>query len=178
MSPERRERPNREPFHPTPLPEELVEFLEEQPDYLCLPHGTNLGTIFLIKAPAIEIAAMPNPVRISVQHGLFEHPRAPVVGTVIRIYDKPDAPLAMESFTNIDDPVQREDFAALAHQKQLWLLLYDEQIRHRLTKQVPNREDQAITGILEQALKLRRAIPDERFGFDAAKLDVMRQTHL
>jgi hypothetical protein len=178
MSPERRERPSREPFHPTPLPAELVAFLKEQPDYLCLPHGTNLGTIFLIKAPGVEIAAMPNPVRISVQHGLFEHPRAPVIRTVIRIYDKPDAPLAMESFTNIDDQVQRDDFAALAAQKEIHLLFYDEAIRHRLTKQVPNRDDQALTALLEKALELRRAIPDADFDFDLAKLDVMRRTRL
>jgi hypothetical protein len=176
MNPERH--PSREPFHPTPLPDELVEFLKEKPDYLCLPHGTNLGTIFLIKAPAVEIAAMPNPVRISVQHGLFEHPQAPVIRTVIRIYDKPDAPLALESFTNVDDPVQREDFAALAAQKEIHLLFYDEAIRHRLTKRVPNRDDQALSGILDKALELRRAIPAQAYDFDIAKLDVMRRTRL
>jgi hypothetical protein len=111
-------------------------------------------------------------------HGLFEHPQAPVIRTVIRIYDRPDATLAMESFTNVDDPVQREDFAALAHQKQIHLLFYDEAIRHRLTKQVPNRDDQALTAMLDKALELRQTIPDERFDFDLAKLDVMRQTSL
>ena len=46
-------------------------------------------------------------------------------------------PLKLETFTNLGDELQRADFAALAEQEELVLLLYNEQLQHRLAKRVP-----------------------------------------
>jgi hypothetical protein len=57
---------------------------------------------------------------------------------VVKIYDQPDRPLGLETFINVDEPDQRQDFAALAEQEELLLLFYDETMSHRLTKRVRN----------------------------------------
>jgi hypothetical protein len=49
------------------------------------------------------------------------------------------------------------------------MLLYVEAIRHRATKQVPDYGDRAINIIREEALRLLRYVPDERFHCDWAK---------
>ena len=112
-------------------------------------------------------------VPIRVRHALYVHPAAPVIRTVLRIYDRPRTPLAFETFSNIADPDQREDFARLAEQDRLVLLFYDEQLAHRLTKIVPYQDDGTVLTILLQAEQLRRRIPPERYDFDTAKQAVI-----
>jgi hypothetical protein len=117
-------------------------------------------------------------VPIQVRNELYEHPAAPVIRTVLVIYDQPERPLKLESFINVGDPQQRADFAALSQQEELRLLFYDEQLAHRLSKVVPNRAPEAMTEVLAAAERLRGAIAPERFNFDRAKAEVMRATRL
>ena len=173
-----RHRDSGEPLHPTPLPEELAEFLREQGPYACVTQATDQGVAFVLKAPAKDIQSVRGTVPVQVWCSLFDHPEAPVIRTVIKIYDQPLFPLAFETFCNVDDPQQRDDFAALAEQEHLILLFYDEELRHRLNKLVPNPRDEALPRILAQAQELRAAIPDDRFNFDAAKARVMEETRL
>jgi hypothetical protein len=111
-------------------------------------------------------------VPIELRHELYAHPTAPVIRTIFVIYDQPDTPLALETFTNIADEDQRENFAALGQQEAL-LLLYDEQLAHRLTKVVPQSDPEQSAMVLAYAQQVLATIPKERFDFDEAKAAVM-----
>jgi hypothetical protein len=166
-----------EPQRPSELPPDLAEFLRTQ-EMACLMQATDQGTAFVVKAPSREIRSVRGTVPIGVKHALYDHPAAPVIRTTIGIYDRPQRPLAFETFTNISDADQREDFAALAAQDRLLLLFYDEQLAHRLTKVVPYRDEGTVLTILLQAARLQARIPPERYDFDAAKQAVIEASEL
>src|SRR5438093_1128193 len=105
----------------------------------------------VIKAPVEDIRSVVGRVPIAIRHDLYEHKQAPVIRTRLRIYDDPERPLALECFTNIDDDQQRQDFAALENQKELFLLFYDEEVKHRLSKRVINTATPAIAAFLRKA---------------------------
>lgn len=174
---ERRHFGRSEPLLPSPLPDELTDFLKDKP-YAALLHGTDQGTVFIVKAPSVEIESLRGHVSVYLSHEVYRHPTAPVIRTVVHIYDQPDSPLAFEVFTNIDDESQRAEFAALASQKSLLMLFYDETLAHRLLKRVSHGQSEGIPEILRQAEAIRAAIPKERFDFDRAKAAVMEQTSL
>src|SRR5204862_2246429 len=96
--PERPTHHDSAPDHPSELPPELAEFLKDQP-IAALLHGTeNLGTVLAVKAPRQEIRSVQGRVPIELRHELYQHPAAPVVRMVTRIYDRPDSSLALETF--------------------------------------------------------------------------------
>jgi hypothetical protein len=169
-------RGHNEPYQPSPLPPELIDFLKERP-FAALLHGSDQGTIVVLKAPLAEIRSAVGRVPIQIRYDLHEHPKAPVVRTSLRIYDDPKRPLAFECFTNIADEQQHRDFAQLAKQPELLLLFYDEQVQHRLSKRVRN-VGIAIPVILRKAQQLLAKIPTGHYDFDRAKADVMTTTHL
>ena len=164
-----------EPLRPSPLPEPLADFLKDRP-LACLMHGTDQGTVFLVKAPAHEIESVRGRVPIHFRHELYQHPAAPVIRTVVRIYDQPDSPLALEAFTNVEDEQQKAEFAALARQRRLLMLFYDEALAHRLTKVASYGQNRMIPEILRAAESLLGEIPKEKFDFDRAKAAVMERT--
>lgn len=161
----------------TPLPPELAEFLKDQ-HMACLLHGSDQGTVVIIKAPGREIQSVRGRVPILLHHELYDHPNAPVLRLVLTIYDQPQRPLRFETFVNVGNEANRADFAALANQKHLHLLFYDEALTHRLTKQVPNLiGKEPIEHTLWQADRLHaEAIQRDIFDFDKAKQEVMGRT--
>jgi hypothetical protein len=167
-----------EPLHPIPLPPDLAAFLAQQGPYACLTQATDQGTAYVLKPPAAEIVRARGPVPTNVRHQLFGQHNAPVIRTVLTLYDDPGNPLKFESFINVADPDQRADFASLAEQEQLLVLFYDETLQHRLSKRIPSGLDTGIPEMLARADRLRAAIPTWRFDFDRAKADVLRQTAL
>ena len=92
----------------------------------------------------------------------------------VRIYGKPNNPLAFDTFINFGDPQQRAWYAALANQENLYMLFYDESLRHQLTKVVNNFGKEEVSGVLKQADELLSAIPRELFDYDKAKAAVMK----
>src|SRR6266487_3780223 len=102
---DREDRLSGEPLEPSPLPPELAEFLRDR-DVACLMQGTDQGTAFVIKLPAHDIDTARGRVPIRLRHELYAHPTAPVIRTTLHIYDRPQAPLALETFTNIEDEDQ------------------------------------------------------------------------
>jgi len=160
-----------------PLLPGLAEFLRGR-DIACLMQATNQGTAFVIKLPGREITSVRGRVPIYVRHELYSHPSAPVIRTVLTVYDQPDRPLALETFTNVEQPDQREDFAHLAEQEQLLLLFYDEQLAHRLSKVVPYQDQGTIQAILSRAERELAGIPPDRFSFEQAKEAVIKRTRL
>jgi hypothetical protein len=172
----RRRHPS-EPVVPIPLTPDLAAFLATQ-DVACLMQETTDGTAHVIKLPASEIESLRGRVPIQVRHEVYAHPQAPVIRSVITIYDQPDRPLALETMTNIAEQDQRDDFARLATQRELLLLFYDEQLQHRLSKRLGNVEPEVIEEILSGAESIRSTIPLERYDFMAAKAAVMRRTTL
>jgi hypothetical protein len=165
------------PDQPNQLPPELATFLRQQP-YAALLHATDLGTVLVVKAPGQEIQSVRGRVPIEVRHELYRHPAAPVVRMVTRIYDQPHSSLGLETFVNVDDEQQRADYGELARQDELPLLFYDESLQHRLAKRVRNSARTGILEVLITALRLRAQILPDRFDFDAAKAEVIRQTNL
>ena len=155
----------------------MAAFLHTQ-DLACLLWGTDQGSAFVVKLPAREIRSIRGRVPIRVRHELYEHPSAPVIRTVVTISDQPQRPLALESYTNVEDEQQRTEFAALADQARYLLLVYDERLQHRLNKVVPKRPDPTIAQIVERAVRMQAAIPPEQFDFDAAKAAVLERTRL
>lgn len=166
-----------EPHRRTPLPPDLAGFLRGQ-ETACLLHPTDQGTAFVIKLPRRELASVGGRLPIRLRHELYSHPAAPVIRTVLTLFDQPDRPLALETFINAEQEDQRSDYARLISQDQLPLLFYDEQLVHRLTKLVPNQPDEQVGDVLRQAQALLARIPPERFSFERAKQAVMRVTKL
>ncbi len=162
---------------PGALPPELADYLKDK-EAVCLMHETNLGTVFVVKLPTREISSVRGTVPIQLTHELYQHTAAPVIRTVMRIYDQPEQPLALETFTNIGDEQQRTEFAALSQQKDLPLLFYDEGLSLQLTKRVRLTEQQQVRRVLADAERLAAAIPSEQFDFDEAKAAVMAATTL
>src|SRR4051812_41438034 len=119
------------------LPSALKEFLRTQ-EYACLLHGSNRGTLVLLKAPAHELTTLNGPMRVRVSHELYSKPTAPVIRTLLRWYDRPDSIIAFEAFTNVADPQQRQDYRHLAKQSALTVLGYDELLRLAVQKRVAN----------------------------------------
>ncbi len=89
-----------EPLQPSPLPPELAEFLRDK-TFACLMQATDRGTVLVIKALAHEIASARGRVPVQLRHELYQHPTAPVIRTIITLYDQPTTPLALETFTNV-----------------------------------------------------------------------------
>ena len=166
-----------EPLRPFELPPELADFLRDKP-YACVPQATDRGTVLVVKAPAADIEGLQGPVPILQRHELYAHPAAPVIRSVTTIYDQPERPLRLEAFVNVADAQQRADFAALATQEALYLLFYDEQLAHRLSKRIVAVHADDISAVLDQADRLRAAIPHGRLDFDRAKAAVLRATAL
>lgn len=166
------------PPPPVALTPELAAFLRAHEGYACLAHATSAGTAYLVKTPAADLASLRGTIPVSLRHELYDHPAAPVLRTVLTLYDRPEAPLRLETFCNVADPEQRADFAALADQEEVLLLFYDEALQHRLSKRVPtpNRED--IPLLLGWADDRRAATPASIYDFDRAKAAVLRQTTL
>lgn len=177
--PRHHHRPDRssEPLHRSPLPPDLAEFLRTQ-DRACLFWGTDKGTVLIAKLPRTDIASARGTVPIQIRHELYEHPAAPVIRTVTTIYDRPSSPIRLETFTNAADPQQRSDFAALATQDHLYLLFYDERLRHRLTKGVDAPDPSATSIVLSQPERLYQSIPAEVADSDLAKAAVLRSVSL
>lgn len=171
-------RANAEALTPSLLPSEITEVLKDQ--FGCLMWATDKGTVFVIKAPAHEIDSVRGAVPIGLQHEIYQYPSAPVIRTVLTIYDQSDRPLSMESFTNIEDPQQKAEFAALARQKEAYMLFYDERLQYRLVKQIEidAGNNHAVSDILTSAEEILNQIPKDSFDFDRAKADVMQRTNL
>ena len=161
------------------LSPETAGFLSSQ-DYACLSQPTNRGIAYVLKVHDSDIASLTGSLPIWVRRELFETPSAPVIRTVVRLYDRPKTPLCLESFINIADSVQRAEFASLAAQERLLFLFYDQQLTLRLRKSVLRAEDQrrGATEILHAASKLLTTISSEQFDFDRAKAAVLAATDI
>jgi hypothetical protein len=159
------------------LTPELADFLRTQ-GYACLTHPTDIGTVFVLKAPRLDIDSARGRVPLAVHHALYSHPRAPVIRTLLRLYDHPAQPLAFESFVNVRDPDQLADYRDLAGRDLLRLLFYDEQLEHRLSKSVHNRAGGEMGRLLAVAVRLSLGIPADWYDFDLAKAEVQRRAPL
>lgn len=173
------ERPSPElpPLQPFELPPDLAAFLQTQ-EYGCLMQETSEGTAFIVKVPIHEIVSLRGPLPIRLGHELYSLPQAPVIRTLLSFYDQIDAPLVMETFTNVADPSQAADFRRLATQERFPVVFYDEGLRHQLTKLVPQPRDPQVMRMVDAAVRIRESIPAQQYDFDEAKAEVMRRRRL
>jgi hypothetical protein len=169
-----------DPGEPQPavaLPSELAAFLATE-ELACLIHNSDQGALYVLKAPASELASLRGTFLIGLTHELHQHPQAPVIRSVLTFYDHPNQPLRFDTFLNIDDPDQRACFASLAARDELTLLFYDEHLAHRLSKRVPNGDPDAMRRLLALADQVHTMIPSDRYDFAAAKAAVLHATSL
>ena len=170
-----------EPAPTVPLPPDLAAFLRTQ-TRACLLLGTDRGSGFIIKTPAEEIDGLRGPLPVLFRQELYRHPSSPVIRLLLRLYDRPHDPtpssLAFESFVNVDNEGQCQDYAGLARQDTVDLHFYDEVLQRRLTKIIPNSLRPDVPLVLGTALRLRARIPGDRLDFDRAKADVVARTAL
>jgi hypothetical protein len=162
-----------EQLGPFELPADLAEFLADE-EYAMVTTATDQGTAYVIKAPLADLTSMAGQVPIEVQHELYHHPLAPIVRTVVRVYDQPESPLAFESFINVADEGQWAEYANLSERETLTFLFYDETLSHRLTKQVRNGASDHMRNILNWADHIKAAIPKDEYDFDSAKAALVR----
>jgi len=167
-----------EPLYPSPLPPEMTEFFRDY-DYACLAEVSDHGTVFIIKAPIQDILSCWGNVPIQVQHQLYKHFAAPVIRSLITIYDQAD-PLAFETFYNIMDAEQRQALTAQTQQDELLLLFYDEALIHRLSKKLLNKAKakEELTHLIEEADGHLTNLDLDVFDFDLAKAEVMQESTL
>lgn len=165
------------PLNPSSLLPELDEFLQDQ-QFAAVLHGSDHGTLLVVKAPEREILSIKGPILIGFEHELYDHPTAPVIRMVTTFFDQPDRPLAFETFVNVEDPQQRADYEALSQQDELLTLFFDEQHIHRLTKRVRVPDRDRLAEVLRSADELLQAIPVEQFSFEIAKAWVLGRTIL
>jgi hypothetical protein len=165
------------PLPPGVLPPELAEFLTDQ-DYACVTQATDIGTVLVLKIPTPDIHSLRGPVPIWLRQELYQHPAAPVIRMVLSFYDQPEAPLALETFINVDDPQQRADFAALTSQEELPMLFYDEALAHQLTKVMPYVHQEQAAALLATAEQILSGMASDTFNFGQAKEAVMEATRL
>src|SRR5262249_12320898 len=140
--------------------------------------ATDIGTILVVKLSQDDIRGIPSPVPIHVRHELYEHPLAPVIRSVVTIVDRPANPLLLETFTNVGEADQEEQFAALATQDRFYAFFYDEPLRHRRSISIGVMDAEGISKMLWSAQQHLRAVPSAQFDFDRAKEEVIRATAL
>lgn len=157
-----------------PLPPELAAYLRDT-EMTCLMQLTDQGTAFVIKLPGAEIDSLRGAVPILKRHELYRLPSAPVIRTLLYLFDQPNQPLALETFTNIEDERQRAELATLAQQDSFTLLFYNEELAHQLSKVVQQPNGAELTEILSVAEEIYRSIPPEAYDFDLAKARVMQK---
>ena len=114
---------------------------------------------------------------IRVRYDLYQHPAAPVIRTELTIYDKPDMPLGLETFTNIDDSQQRSEFAPWRNRRNC-CCFYDEALIHRLIKVVPQNNLAVISEIVSEADRLFGEMDIETYDIERAKAAVIAATTL
>jgi len=159
------------------LPADLAEFLQGE-QYACVTAANDQGTVHVIKAHRADIAGMGDRVPLRVSHAVYEHPLAPVIRTVVTLYDQPERPLALETFINVAEADQRTDFATLGDQAALHLLFYNEDLAYQKGITLLNNQRAAIPAILRRADTVRAGILAGRYDFDAAKAAMMARTTL
>ncbi len=162
---------------PNALPPDLADFLRTK-ERACLTMPTDKGTVLVMKLPSRDLTTIGGVMPIHFRAELYEHPAAPVIRLLTTIYDRPANPLALETFINVAEEDQRQDFEALSRQDQLYLLFYDETLAHRITKAVRGLDHHQLQLVLRKAEDLRAAISVSQFDFDQAKGDVMKRTNL
>src|SRR6476660_8065068 len=101
--------PDRHPdLAPGQLPEDLAAYLATQ-EVACLFHETTRGTALVVKLPADEIERLRGTIPVRLRHELYAHPAAPVIRTVLTLYDQPEAPMVLETVTNVASDDRRAD---------------------------------------------------------------------
>jgi hypothetical protein len=158
---------------------DLARFLGSH-EYACVTQTTDAGAAYVCKVRDWDIDSLRGEIPIWVRYQLYEHPSAPVIRTVVRLYDRPRTPLCLESFINIADDVQRAEFASLAAQERLLFLFYDEQVALRLKKSVRHSEGQrqGASELLQAASDYLATMSNAQFDFDKAKAAVMAATDI
>lgn len=159
------------------LPEETKEFLRQTgpEEYVMITGAFEHGVVHIVKTPGADIEGMHANVPMEIIHELHEAPEAPVIRSVVKIYDDLRRPLALEAFTNVRNEEQCQNFATLASQPAYIFLFYDESLQHRLTKFVVNTHGEQTVSLFQNALLASSHIPDEQYNFDQAKEAVIRK---
>lgn len=163
---------------PVDLPAPLAEFLRSCAVASLLHPTDEHGTVIVSKLPRRLIEAVARPLPAYLRYLLYSCDTAPVIRTLVYFDDHPMDPLGLECFTNVADPDQRKEFAALTRQPHLPVFFFDEHLVHRLSVVLPNDQRAEAAFVLNTGVRLLAALRAEDIDFDRAKLTVLRRTGL
>jgi hypothetical protein len=152
----------------------LKDVLRTQ-EYACLLHATNRGTVFVLKAPAPDLAPLRDRTPIRLTPELHSRPTAPVIRTAVSWYARPAARREVAAFTDVADPQQAEAYLKLGKQKDILVLAYDASLQSPIQKRLTNLHQRAVLEILVLADKLRATIPANEYDFEAAKAAILER---
>lgn len=171
-----------------PRPEEIiVDSIENMPEqmkeafrkigYGYIPEWTDRGCTMFVRSDRQTIEATRN-VPYSIKIELYEVAQCPLIRVLTTVYDRPEDPLIMECFLNIQDEHQQPIIHALTEQETVTFHWYDEQFRYVRSNIVKwsakNREE------VRQMIEMAQKIIDRTGGgdFDAAKKIFIASTPL
>jgi hypothetical protein len=157
---------------PVQLPPILRAFLRTQP-FALLTIGSTDGTILIAKIPGADIESCQGRQKIHVRYELHSSQTGPALRLVLTIHDRPGEPLFLETFFNPADDVQMADFADLVAREHLRILFYDEKLKHRLSKKVPQPTNASLDLLVPEAMRLLTETYGFNFNFDQTKADIM-----
>lgn len=166
-----------EPFEPYNLPVETFVYLLQH-DRAGMLQETSLGQAFVLKLPDYEIDSTRGFVPVGLRRELISHPRAPVIFTTLTIYDDPDDPLEIGMAVDVRQEHQAHSFRSLALQTDFRIIMFDQNMRHALTKFVPHTPDGRVYRLVDYARQIGAMIPAERYNFDEALQAVLRQRRI
>jgi hypothetical protein len=168
------------PKLPTPqiaLPPELQAFLADHA-YACVSQQTSDGTVLVVKIPSQDIESCRGRQQILVRYELYTTAHGPALRLLLAIHDVPGAPLKMETFCNVGDPVQLAEYRDLLSRAALRVLFYDEALEHRLSKVIPQPSDPATEALIPEALTLLKRTDPSLLDFDKAKAIIVDEVPL
>lgn len=162
---------------PVILSPDLRGFLYAHPGdaALLLSSSDDNLTSLVVKTTSNTIQTLRGDVPIRYQWTVWDTPWARVLRLEMTIYDRPQAPYALETFMNVENPEQLADLRRLTLQKYLQIHFFDRRCRYKFTKRIA--QDAETRWSLLQAIDLALVTHKELNGswdFDRAKVEVMK----
>ena len=165
------------PRAPITLPPLLRQFLVARP-FAMIPSLTSDGMVLVIKAADADVESCRGSMPVMVRYELHQTRHGPLIRLLLVVQDQPESHLTFETFCNVQDASQLDEWRDLLSRSYLRVLFYDSQLTHRFSKRVTQPVDQAARSLLSQARRLVALVDPRDLDFDKAKEQVMAENPL
>lgn len=162
---------------PVILSPDLRAFLYAQPGdvALFLSSADDNLTSLVVKTNTNTIQTLRGEVPIHYQWALWDTPWARVLRMEMRIYDRPQAPYALETFMNVEDPEQLADLRRLTVQTHLQIHFFDRRCRYKFSKRLAQDAETrwSLVQAMDMALVTLKGL-NGGWDFNRAKTEVVK----